>query len=566
VPTRRRVERARRAAAVLAAVLAAAAGFGPAGAPRAFAQVPGAVARTPEARPPAVRATPPVVLCPYPGDLAVWDLLCADGRSFGFAPALRGLVLPHHFSDQFEIGAVWRSAAAVLDPPLVVVISPDHYLAGGADLTLPDAVRFSTVYGDVAVDRGLAAALAAAAGPAATARRLDDAPFPAEHGVAVHTAFIKRFLPRARLLPILVKARTAPAELDALAADLIRLCPPGTLFVASVDCSHYSPVALSRFHDRMTAAALEGLDGDRLLGAEVDSPEALYLLAAVMRGLGATDARLFYRSDLQDRFAQPIADNTSHLYVSCGLPGGAPAAAAPPVPTLTLLALPAIADPAEAPAGVERAWTWDYRDPDRTARLYPALAALAGAGEEDRRFMGSDLYVCGAGGSAPYRWTVGGVRLALARLELPAPAATTDVWAATLAGLRAEADCIIAVVDLRPAAASSLADAAAAGAADAAAASAARAGADLVIARDPSAAAYNAYRLGSALICRLPGYLVRPDGGDARRDAALLAAVWTPAGWTAEAFALDHRAGRPVLADLPAAKSYDPPPVFVDRE
>jgi len=511
-----------------------------------------AKARTPAPGTAPTLADVVVCLCPYPGDRAMWDYICGRDDAFELSRGLRGLVLPHHFSDQFELAAAWRAAAAAVDPPLVVILSPDHFLAGPTEACLPDGARFSTVYGDVLVDRPLSAALARLD---PESRALADQPFRDEHGVGAHTAFIRRYFPGAAILPILLKPGMGADRLDRLVRDLVDLAPPGTLFVASVDASHYNPASISRFHDRMTTAALEAMDGPRLLGAEVDSPESLYALNGVMRGLGVSTARVFHRTDLQDRFVYPIADNTSHLYVRYGL---GPGADADPTRALTVLALPFGGDGPGMPPGVTRSWAWDWRDPDRTSRLFPRLAALAGRGEEDRRFTGSDIYVFGALEAPGYRWVIGGERVALIRFRV-GDGARADDWAQGLAEERAWADCLIAVIDVDPS------DGASARDPGFLSSSAVAAGVDLAIVRSPRSGAYTVFLQGATTVVVLPGSLFPSgDGGDG--PGVALAATRASLGWELVPLALSWTNGQPGFACVPQAKSYDPPPVYAERE
>ena len=490
------------------------------------------------------------VLTPYPGDRLMWDHLLDLPGSFQFRPDTAGVVLPHHLSDDAEISAAWRGLAEARQPELIVLLCTDHFLAGPLDITLPDAARFETVYGELAVERRLAGRLARL-DPAS--RSVSDGPFPSEHGISVHATFLRARFPRTRVLPLLVKAGTGRQALDALARDLAALVPDDTLFVGSVDFSHYNMVAVSRFHDRMTASAIVSMDAERLPGAEVDSPEVLSLMTALMAGRGASRAEVFHRTDLQDRFPYPIADNTSHLYVHY-LPGPAV-----PSPAVTLLVLPALPAGTEAAAPAEplRAWTWDWRDPDRTSRLFPTIARLAGAGEEDRFFMGSDLYLFGLPPGRIYRWKIGGTRVSL--VTIGGEAGDLPAGTAGIAAERPWAELLVAVVDC-----------AGAGngpeALEAAGSALARAGADLVVLRAPAAAGCGHRREGTASIVVLPGWLVLPDGGAAAGESFALAAVWTPAGLELEALRLGHESGRPFLADLPFAKSYHPPAPAEGRE
>jgi AmmeMemoRadiSam system protein B len=477
-----------------------------------------------------------VVLTPYPGDGRMWARILSGEDTYALGDNVRGIVLPHHLADPDEICATWRTLGK--EPwDLVVVFSPDHYIVGPENLSLPLAARFSTVYGDVPVAYDLATSL----NNGSFGRMQEDLVFPREHGIAIHTTFIRHFISQARFLPILVKSGTPISQLEALARDLVRITPPRTLFVASVDASHYNPVALSQFHDRMTISALENLDGDRLLHTEVDSPESLWLMNRIMELLGNFDARVFLRTDLQDRFSYPIADNTSHLYVRYRQ-GNLSAQASR---TITLLALP-WAEPGESlPKGVLDHWNWDWKDPYKTARDYPPLADLVGIDEEDRRLWGSDLYVITSDDGLPLRRIISGVRVSVIHHN-----GGLDTTGTLFSQERDWAELLVVIFDgemARDVAYNPDINA------------------DLIVWRNPLSQKFEMVPLGKGYLVILPGSLLDAsmDGGSVSIG---LAASWEDGFWNLEPWPIEFGPIGPRYGVLPAAKSYDPPPIYLDRE
>jgi len=220
----------------------------------------------------------------------MWDHLTSAPGSYPLGPDLEALILPHHFSDQQEINALWRSAAAVRRPSLVVLLSPDHFLAGPTPVTLAQGVRWTTVYGPVA---------AADPGPwlGGPDRGAASGPFVPEHGIFTHAPFLARYFPGVPVLALLLRPGTDRGVLDALVADFDRGLPADALVAASVDFSHYNPVWVSKFHDVRTQNALETGDGPRLLGAEVDSPESLYVVNALGFAFGPGAGLAVFRPD-----------------------------------------------------------------------------------------------------------------------------------------------------------------------------------------------------------------------------------------------------------------------------
>lgn len=511
----------------------------------------------PEAPPPEPATPGPDTLLVrgyYPGDTAMWGQITLKAASFSLPRGLKGLVVPHHLSEQFELAGVWKAVARAARPSVVVLLSPDHFLAGQASITLPGDVGFDTAFGYLPADRELSDALLREDSMRAQASGL----YTEEHGVHTHAPFVAYYLPGTRFLPILIKPGTDTRALDQLMVDLRDTLPRDSLVVASVDFSHYNPVAFSRFHDAMSEAALEAMDASRILGAEVDSPESLYLLTLLMKSMGVDRANVFHRTDLQDHFEEAIGDNTSHVYASYG-PGRSAS-----VPTVTILALPSVAGDKDAPFQTLRSWTWDWRDPDRTARTYPALAELAGAGHEDRRFMGSDLYLFGSEGEQRERLDVGHSRVSVLRAPVDWDGAYDRLLVDAAIERKDGRRPVIVLAECGNRYGHGDAFDAAAWEADMKAL--AKAGADVVISRSPDAPGWLERHWGNSVAVLLPGWLVPPNGVTADRGAAAAGLVWNPSGGRLWRFDISHRTGVPVWAGLPAAKSYDTPVVSGGRE
>jgi AmmeMemoRadiSam system protein B len=95
--------------------------------------------------------------------------------------------------------------------------------------------------------------------------------------VHVHAPFVRRFLPDARFVPVLLRWEAPRASLEQLATTLAAVLPADAVVVASVDFSHYQPEPWASFHDEAAQASVTSGDLDGLFNREVDSPEALYV-------------------------------------------------------------------------------------------------------------------------------------------------------------------------------------------------------------------------------------------------------------------------------------------------
>lgn len=335
----------------------------------------------------------------YPNDRRMWDGLVERAEPFVLPGPVIAAVAPHHLVDGFELAGFWR-ALSLQRPPVVVLLAPDHFRRGSGVVGARD-VRWKTVYGDLVPDEPLTASLAVP---------MADQLFVGEHAVHVHAPFVRRFLPEARFVAVLLRWEAPRVELEQLAQTLASRFPAGTLFVASVDFSHYQPEPWASFHDEASHAQVTGGELDGLFDREVDSPEALFvaLRTAGLRGAARTVRVLHTNS--QRRREPMLMDSTSHQYFVTT--PGAPA----PRPAVTVTLTGAV--PPDAGLGVVGPWRWSSTR-DAGTPTHAGLASLRG--QEDRFFMGADATVFHLEPGARMERVVRGRRLVLLGVDLGQP-------------------------------------------------------------------------------------------------------------------------------------------------
>ena len=181
----------------------------------------------------------------------------------------------------------------------IVLVGPSHFMAFDGVALYPSGA-FETPLGNVAIDESLGAELAAASPivqplPAAHRR---------EHSLEMQLPFIKRLLPGAAIVPLLMGFQTRET-IEALAAALGRVAPGRRLLlVASTDLSHYFDAPTARKLDARVQDCVEAFDASRLLDVFEQYPEvergryvacgggpAIAVMLAA-RARGAEDARV----------------------------------------------------------------------------------------------------------------------------------------------------------------------------------------------------------------------------------------------------------------------------------
>lgn len=236
------------------------------------------------------RPSPPTVAGRfYPAEPAALEeaLACAVAAAQpAYERPWTALVVPHagyRYSGMVAASA-YRSLGVIADRiRRVVLLAPAHRLAFEG-LAVTATAGFATPIGDVAIDR---AAVAEALGLAGV-RLLPEA-FHQEHGIETQLPFIRRFLPQAAILPVVVgNARRAE-----LAAVMERFAgAPDTLTIVSCDLSHYHSLAEAQQLDDATCLLVEQFRADRLAAGNACGWRSLAALLDLARRRGWRITRL----------------------------------------------------------------------------------------------------------------------------------------------------------------------------------------------------------------------------------------------------------------------------------
>jgi AmmeMemoRadiSam system protein B len=211
------------------------------------------------------------------GDLSRY---LADASATG-GPPPKAVIVPH--AGYVYSGPVAATAYRRLTPvrekiERVVLLAPAHRMAlHGIAATSADAFR--TPLGDVPVDRETIESACALP----FVNQIDNA-FTGEHAIEVQLPFLQSLLDRFRIVPFVV-GESRPNEVAQLLDSLWG--GDETLIVISSDLSHYMDYASACSRDRVTSAAIEALDPDRIDYTDAcgRNPVNGLLLCARQRGL-----------------------------------------------------------------------------------------------------------------------------------------------------------------------------------------------------------------------------------------------------------------------------------------
>jgi AmmeMemoRadiSam system protein B len=242
---------------------------------------------------------------------------------------VKAMILPHHLLVASFMEKFYAEIAAKNTYDRVVILSPNHFGYGHNFLQTTDKLPDPD-----SLDRQWVKEL-----DSSRTARIENTDFGLEHGIYVHYPFLKKYFPGAKLVAVTVKDKTPCAELDRLAGklmDLEKVSPGRTLYVASLDFSHYSSEEIAAANDRRTLSWLgrvSGADGDMCREATetavsldtktpdavaIDSPGVIYTLRKIMDGPETKERKVFQfwnrtSSASMMSSVRPV-DNTSHIY------------------------------------------------------------------------------------------------------------------------------------------------------------------------------------------------------------------------------------------------------------
>ena len=220
------------------------------------------------------------------------------------APAgdVRALIAPH--AGLMYSGPVAAYAYKWLaggDVDIAVLVGPSHYVAFEG-VALYERGAFDTPFGPVPIAERCTAALALSSN-----KIREHAPAHLrEHSLEMQLPFLKRVLPAAEIVPLVMGAQRRET-VHALAASLTSVLKGRkAVLIASTDLSHYHDAIAAAKLDATVIKHVERFDPDGLLAALDAYPEhacgggpAVSVMLAA-KALGASDARVLKYADSGD--------------------------------------------------------------------------------------------------------------------------------------------------------------------------------------------------------------------------------------------------------------------------
>ena len=246
-------------------------------------------------------------------------------------PKVGGAVIPHHllvanYIDQFY----QKLSTENPDIQTVILLSPNHLGRGLNFMQTTDSFPTMMTAIQPTLDLKKIQQLLGH-----TPLKLEEKSFEGEHGIYNHLPYLKKYFPKAKLVPIILKHQTPQNRLDSLIKNLDQDLDDNTLIIASIDFTHYEDEDTALKNDNRSIAWLQNLkntdidqitlDAVRALATTIkqtnadsvafDSPESMYVLIKLLNAHHSVNFTLFKRTSTLSltKITDPL-DNTSHVF------------------------------------------------------------------------------------------------------------------------------------------------------------------------------------------------------------------------------------------------------------
>ncbi len=197
---------------------------------------------------------------------------------------IKGGIVPHHLLASRMMADFFKVLSSQT-PEVVVVIGPDHKGLGAGEVSTAD-LDWSTPYGILQVEKELVGRLADK-----KSAQIENGLFVEEHSISVLVPYIKYYLPKAKILPLLIKGNRSLEKSIELGQEMAKLVASRNyIIIASVDFSHYLEAMQADKMDELTLKVIENRDlqtMSRMGNDNLDSPPAVISLLASMDAAGA---------------------------------------------------------------------------------------------------------------------------------------------------------------------------------------------------------------------------------------------------------------------------------------
>jgi AmmeMemoRadiSam system protein B len=225
---------------------------------------------------------------------------------------IRAGVLPHHLLASVFISETLKSLPK--ETATIILIGPNHEEKGNSKFIISGQI-WNTPYGLVYSDSEFAAILSKN-----EFIKTDDEIISNEHSVGAIIPYIKYLLPGAKVIPIIVKQKIDPSEIESVSDTLSQLLKrnENSVILVSTDFSHYLNVSEANEKDGETLNSIKMRDYSKIVSYgndNIDSPASLVLLMKSIEKLGDFEINVLNHSNSGILMNKPDSQTTSYFSI-----------------------------------------------------------------------------------------------------------------------------------------------------------------------------------------------------------------------------------------------------------
>lgn len=217
---------------------------------------------------------------------------------------IKGILVNHHLLAPNLIAETVNTIATT-SQITVVLISPNHFSAGQGQI-ISSLYQWDTPYGVLNSDCGNISKLEKQG-----VLNIDEYPFRKEHGISGIVPFIKKSLPNAKIIPIIIKETLSENDLNKFVDSLYATLGSNVLIIGSFDFSHYLPDNVAQFHDKKSISVIKNFDYVGLKTTETDSIPGLEITMRYMEKEGALNFNLIANTNSSQILHDPTIEETT---------------------------------------------------------------------------------------------------------------------------------------------------------------------------------------------------------------------------------------------------------------
>ncbi|MEI7741781.1 MAG: AmmeMemoRadiSam system protein B [bacterium] len=231
-------------------------------------------------------------------------------EDFSVPNGTRILIVPHHLIASRQIASLLNSTPK---PEEVLLISPNHFLIGHTAI-VASSVPWKSEYGITTPSESLDSLIN-------SAKSSSDSPYglQKEHGIYGLIPFIQRAYPDTKISAATLRYDASTEVTQNFATQIAEYLKshPKTLFIATIDFSHYQSTQIADLHDLVSADAMLSLDSSRARKSEVDDPALLEATLLVAKKLELGNVAIHaHTNSIRIAQSNQDANSTSHFFVT----------------------------------------------------------------------------------------------------------------------------------------------------------------------------------------------------------------------------------------------------------